>query len=175
MVNKDINTNVDAMVDLYLPLVSRTAFRILCDRKDCEAVSWSVLNHLIDNPFPCDLSVSKIEMKLYHITVVYSIQRIIRRQFMWIFYNRPPVYTYSLAENRTSEDFIKGQVWEIYCRASRNMTPLQRVIYALMELEQLPVTDVAKITGLMPFLVTSALDNSREKVKKELRRYGRVL
>ena len=94
---------------------------------------------------------------------------------MWIFYNRPPVYTYSLAEKRTSEDFIKGQVWEIYCRASRNMTPLQRVVYALMELEQLPVTDVAKITGLMPFLVTSALDNSREKVKKELRRYGRVL
>lgn len=94
---------------------------------------------------------------------------------MWFLYRRPPIYTYSLADDRTDEEYIKGQAWEIYCRASRIMTPAQRVVYVLSELEQLTLDDVSKITGMMPFMVTEALNKSREKVKKELRKYGRVL
>lgn len=157
-------------VDEYLALVSRTSFRILCDRKDSEAVSASVFKRFWTLMDRCD----DVGTLLYRLTCRYSFLRLVRRHILWIFQIRPDVFVTSRASGSPAEEYMKREAWEIFCRASSRMSPFCRIVYTLCELEELSVRKASYILHMKDSVVHAALVKARTSVRRELGRYGKV-
>lgn len=157
----------------YLDLVSRTSFRILCDREDSETVTVQVFCRILDYASdydgcrPLTEWILAATCRLCHI-------RLIRRMFLRIFALFPDVYVTSSPELPWEDDYISKKAWEIYCRSCMKLSYRQRVIYILCELEGMSVSQVHYITGLRPSSILYCLEKARERIKKELNRYGKV-
>lgn len=162
------------IVDRYLPLVSRTSFRILCDRKDSEHVTEEVFQRAWENAGDYDLEMSVSEW-LLKITCRLCRLRITRRRLLWLLAIRPDIYVTSAPVTDSPDDYIGKKAWEIYCRASVKLTPRQRIVFTLCELEGMTKCDVHRITGYSRFSVRHSLFVAREKIKTELERYGTVV
>lgn len=164
---------VREVVEQYSELVFRTCYRILCDRKDAEAVTEAVFRHIVSNASRYD---EDLPLKLWILRHVCRKARfrITRRRLMYIFGVRPDVYFTSAPKVADHDDYITHQAWEIYCRAAMKLNPMQMIVYSLSVLEQLSDEDVYRITGIPDFKVRRDLNKANEKVKSELRRYGKV-
>lgn len=161
------------IMDRYLALVSRTSFRILCERKDSEFVTVEVFSRVWNDA--ADYNPSRpLSEWLLAMTCRICRLRVFRRTVLWILAIRTDIYVTSPPKIPWEDDYISKQAWEIYCRASLKLTSRQRVVYTLCELEGLSVSQVHYITGLRPSVITYALTKARERVKSELKRYGRV-
>ena len=92
-----------------------------------------------------------------------------------IFSIDPPVYETSCPVALSpEEDFITKETWEIFCRASRNLSPKQRTVFTLRDLEGLDTEEVAAVTGLSADQIKSNLHIARKNIRQELERYGKV-
>jgi DNA-directed RNA polymerase specialized sigma24 family protein len=160
------------LVDKYLDLVSRTSFRILCDRKDSDAVTCEVFEHAWDYSETFDAE-NTLDNWILHQTCRRARQRILRRRIMYIFGQRPDIYVTTAPKADDCDDYLTKQAWELYCRISVSFSITQRVVFSLCELEELPHDDVAVITGLSVKQIGFLLDNARTRLRKELRRYGK--
>jgi RNA polymerase sigma factor (sigma-70 family) len=160
------------LMDKYIDLVSRNSFRILCDRKDSDAVTIEVFEHAWNyaETFAADMS---LEMWLLHHTIRYARLRIIRRRIMYIFGQRPDLYVTTAPKSHDYDDYLTKQTWELYCRISDSLSITQRVVFALCELEGLHHEDIAIVTGLSAGRISNLLENARAKFRKELRQYGK--
>lgn len=156
----------------HMELVSRTSFRILCDREDSEAVTVRVFVSMYRDVMDYDDRFS-LEEWLLRRTCVYSRLRIFRRRLLRIFGVRTDVFVKASPKVENEDDFVTKQAWELYCRAASHMTPLQRVVYALCELEDMLREDVSRLLGLTRFRVGVALQRSVEKVNSELRHFDK--
>ena len=72
------------------------------------------------------------------------------------------------------EDFITKETWAIFCRASQGLSPKQRTVFTLRDLEGLSAEKVASITGMTADQIKSNLHIARKKIRQELERYGKV-
>ena len=162
------------VMDIYMPIVSRISYRILCDRPESEEVTREVFINVWRNASSFDGRHS-ISAWLCRITCNLCFRRLRMRHFMEIFSSRQYVYEYSapLAES-PEDDFITKETWAIFCRASQVLTPMQRAVFTLMELEGLSVEDTAAATGLKPNQIKNNLQIARKTIRKELERYGKV-
>ena len=157
----------------YLPLVSRTSFRILCDREDSESITVDVFSRVWSDASDYDHARPFYEWLLAMTCRLCRI-RVFRRRILWVLAIRPDIYVTSPPKVPWEDDYISKQAWEIFCRASLKLTSRQRIVYTLCELEGLSVSQVHYVTGLRPSAITYALMRARERVKSELKRYGRV-
>jgi RNA polymerase sigma factor (sigma-70 family) len=160
------------IVDTYLELVCRTSFRILCDRKDCEAVTCDVFVYVWNNAEKFDGSLSLESWILRH-TCRYSRQRAVRRRIMYIFGQRPDLYVTTAPKAADYDDYLTKQAWELFCRVSQTLSTHQRVLFTLCALEELPVDEVARITGTSRFWINSLVSTAESKIRKELRKKGK--
>lgn len=160
------------LMERHMELVSRTSFRILCDREDSEAVTVRVFVSMYRDVMDYDDRFS-LEEWLLRRTCVYSRLRIFRRRLLRIFGVRTDVFVKASPKVENEDDFVTKQAWELYCRAASHMTPLQRVVYALCELEDMLREDVSRLLGLTRFRVGVALQRSVEKVNSELRHFDK--
>ncbi|MBO7191818.1 MAG: hypothetical protein J6V17_00330 [Bacteroidales bacterium] len=173
---KDVSYgDVDAyneLIDRYLSLVSRTSFRILCDREDSEDTVVKVFVSLWYEVLDYDDSFTLSEWLLRK-TCLYSRIRITRRRILRIFGVVNDVFVNVSPKVEDQDDYLTKQAWELYCRTSNYMTPLQNAVYALCELEGISKSIVAKITGMTEFRVGLALRRAEEYIRAELSSYDK--
>ncbi len=162
----------DELMTRYLDLVSRTSFRILCDRGDSEFVTTCVFVSLWHDVLEYDDSFTLGEWLLRK-TCIYSRTRIIRRHFLKIFGVVNDVFVNVSPKAEDQDDYVTKQAWELHCRVSSHMTPLQSAVYAMCVLDGMAEDSVARITGTTRFRVGVALDKAEDKIHSELKYYGR--
>lgn len=157
------------LLDEYLDLVSRTSFRILCDRKDSDAVTQDVFVHAWDNSAAYDGSIS-LEAWLLHHTCRYCRLRIVRRRIMYIFGERPDLFVTTAPKAPTYDDYVTKQAWELYCRISVDMSTTHRILFALCVLDGISEQDASIITGISRRRISGMISSAESKFRKELRR-----
>lgn len=160
------------LVDSYLDLVSRASFRMLCDRKDSEAVTSEVFIHAWNYSGKFDGAVS-LKCWLLRLVCRYVRLRIIRRRLMCFFGERPDLFVTTAPKAADYDDFVTKQAWELYCRASMKLSILQRVLFTISVLEEIPDADVSMITGIPMRCLSGMLAGAESKIKKELRKKGK--
>ena len=162
------------IMDRYMYMVSRTAYRIMCDRPDSEDITREVFIMVWRNASSYDGRYS-VSTWLYGITCNFCLKRLRRRRIMELFSIRPSVYELSApAAMSPEEDFITKETWAIFCRASQKLSPRQRAVFTLLDLEGLSAEEVISITGMTTDEVKDNLHIARKKIRQELERYGKV-
>lgn len=162
----------EALMDKYIPLISHTSFRILCDRSDSEAVTEKVFVHLWHDAMAYDDRYTLAEWLLKR-TCIYCRLRFSRRRILTLAGVYKDVFSLSKPRAEDADDYISKMAWELFCRAASKMNIVQRMIISLVELEQLPLYKAASITGLSGFRVRIALNRARQKLNAELRHFDR--
>ena len=160
------------LMDKYLDLVSRISFRILCDRKDSEAVVQDVFLHVWKYSETFESGMN-LEHWLLHHTCRYARMRIVRRRLMYIFGQRPDLYVTTAPKAPAYDDFITQQAWELYCRISVEFNITQRILFSLCTLEGIHENDASLITGVSRRRITSLLADAESKFRKELGNFGK--
>lgn len=162
------------IVERYLDLVARTSYRILCDRNASDDVTRSVFMWIWKRSSSYD-EILSVRAWIYRITCSFCHERLRKRRWLDILALRPDVYEKSapLAQSQ-KDDYITKETWVIFCRASRELTPEQRVVYVLCELEGVSLHETAVITGMHFDEVRNDLRTARRQVKRELEIYGKV-
>ena len=160
------------LLEKYLDLVSRTSFRILCDRKDSEAVTKDVFVHAWNYSEKFDGSIP-LDIWLLRLTSRYSRLRVTRRRLMYLFGKRPDLFVITAPKAADYDDYVTKQAWELFCRASAALTIRQRILFTLCVLEEIPEADVTLITGISRHRVHVLLSGAESRIRKELRKYGK--
>lgn len=161
------------LITEYIPLVSRTSYRIMCDREDGEYVTREVFVSLWHDPLSY-MEAESLYGAFLNRTCTICRRRLARRRLYMLFSIHPDLFVISSPSVPSADEYIARQAWEVFCRASRNCSDRQRIIYALHELEGLSVADSAKAGGYLEFAAEAALDAARRRVKEELDVYGRM-
>ena len=159
-------------MDRYLALVSRTSFRILCDRDDSESVTVDVFVSWWDDHLDCDERFTLGEWLLKK-TYSSAQRRMIRRRILSIFGVHNDVFVNVAASVKNEHDYHIKLAWELHCRAVSHMNVLQSTVYALCVLENMSMDSVAAVTGTKISKVRNALNRAEELVREELSEYGR--
>lgn len=160
------------LLDRYVEVVSRNAFRIMCDREDSEAVTRKVFISLWNDVMDYDDRFELWEWLLRK-TCIFSRIRISRRRILRLFGVTTDVFVQASPKVEDHDDYVTKQAWELYCRASTHLTPLQRAAYALCELEGIRSDRAAMMTGMSRLRMELALQRGAEKIRHELERYAR--
>lgn len=164
--------NFRHLMSAYIGLVSRTSFRILCDRKDSDHVTVQVFTFMW-KAYADGRSGMSVRDWLLRYTCLLSRLKITARRVMYIAGKHPDLFVSSRPRVEDYDDYLTAQAWEVFCRASTAMTPVQRIVFVLVSLEGLDVRKVAAITGLFRFRVRLAYARAIVRVRQELRRFGK--
>lgn len=157
----------------YIPLVSRTSYRIMCDRSDSEYVTKEVFASLWHDPLSY-MEADSMSDALLKRTCIICRRRLARRRLYGVFSIHPDLFVMSSPSVPSADEYIARQAWEVFCRASRNCSDRQRILYTLHELEGLPVSTSARVGRYLEFTAEEALNAARRRVKEELDAYGRM-
>ena len=165
---------LNMVLDRYMLMVSRASYRILCDRDDSEDITREVFVRVWTKASDFD-GRCKLSIWIYHIICNLCLSRLRWRRVLSVLSITPPLYELSapLAIS-PEEDFVTKETWEIFCRASQHLSPIQRTVYTLIDLEGLDMEDVEAITGLAEDQIKGNLRMARKKIRQELERYGKV-
>ena len=167
--------NIEAFKELlrrYLYLVSRTTFRILCDREDSEQVTVQVFASLWHDVLDYDDRFT-VEEWILRKTCFYSRVRIMRRRLLRVFGVVNDVFVKVAPTAENEDDYVTKQAWQLHCRITTHMTPLQGMVYALCVLEGMSKEEVALITSMTVVRIGLALKRAEDKVRAELKEYGK--
>lgn len=167
--------NAEAFKELmnrYLDMVSRTSFRILCDRTDSEFVTEKVFVTLWNDVLEYDDSLTVGEW-LLRLTYRECRVRLTRRHILHIFGVQNDVFVNVSPRVEDHDDYVTKQAWALHCRTTAHMSPLQCAVYAMCVLDGMSVESVSKITARSHLRVETALRISKEIVLSELQSYGR--
>jgi hypothetical protein len=106
-------------------------------------------------------------------TYRYSRIRITRRRILKVFGVVNDVFVNVSPSVDDEDDYVTKQAWELHCRASSHMTPLQSAVYAMCILDGISEESVSRITGMPRFRIALELEGAEEKARLELKYYGR--
>ena len=158
-------------MDKYADMVARTSFRILCDHSDSEYVTKEVLELFGQKKCGGAMTPSLCILRL---TVELSRKRYRRNRLMSFLGRRPRLYVQTAPKVDDVDDYITTQAWEIYCRASEELSLDQRIVYVLTELEGLSEDEVMLAAGLWRGTVRFALEIARAAIRYELSKFGKL-
>ena len=161
------------LMDRYLDLVAITAFRILCDRKDCEAVTRDVFIHAWNYSENYDGTIS-LRMWILRLTCKYARRQMVVRRLMYIFGHRPDLFVTSSPKAPNYDDYVTKQAWELYCRASVSLSFRQRELFTLCVLEVISPDEASMITRISKRGIMRLLSESESIFRRELRHYGKA-
>lgn len=165
---------LNVLMDRYMSAVYRISYRILCDRADSEEITRDVLVKAWSDAPRYDGRYS-LTVWIYQIVCYLCIARLRRRQILDLLSVSSSVYEMSAPQPLSpKEDFITKETWEIFCRASRNLSPKQRIVFTLCDLEGLSAEDISAITGLNRDRIDSNIHIARQQIISELEHYGKV-
>ena len=159
------------LVHRYWPLVFRTSLRIVCDRHEAEDISQEVFIRVWKSAGRFDRNGS-ITAWIYRITCNRATD-ILRKKKIFPSYKKKQDET-SRADSETSpeERLIASEEWKIFTEASGMLSPKQRIIFTLKEIEGLDTPAVTPITGLDADSIKSNLYHARKKICRILEKYN---
>lgn len=159
------------LVHRYWPLVFRTSLRIVCDRHEAEDISQEVFIRVWKSAGRFDRNGS-ITAWIYRITCNRATD-ILRKKKIFPSYKKKQDET-SRADSETSpeERLIASEEWKIFTEASGMLSPKQRIIFTLKEIEGLDTPAVTQITGLDADSIKSNLYHARKKICRILEKYN---
>jgi DNA-directed RNA polymerase specialized sigma24 family protein len=160
------------LMDRYLDIVSSTSFRIMCDRENSEYVTEEVFVSVWNEALDYDDSYTVKEWILRK-TCSLCMKRIYRRMLLRIFGVQTDVFVQASPEVDDVDGYLTKLAWELYCRATTHMSPLQCISYALCSMEDIPVPEASYIVRRPVFMISMAHESAKEKVINELVHYGR--
>ncbi len=166
---------LNVLMDRYMSAVYRISYRILCDRADSEVVTRNVLMKAWSDAPRYDGRYS-LMVWIYQIVCHLCIARLRRRRILDLLsVTSSSVYEMSAPQSLSpEEDYIIKETWEIFCRASRNLSPKQRIVFTLRDLEGLSTDDISAITGLNQDRIDSNIHIAHQQIRSELEHYGKV-
>lgn len=175
---RDISTGrqdaLKVLMDRYMPMVSRTSFRILCDFSDSGIVTSDTFIRVWKDASAFDGSMA-LSVWLLRITCGLCHRRLRRRRLLDLVSIRPDVYEASApAPPSPDEDYITRETWAIFCRASHELSSKQRVVFTLRQLEGFSTEETALITGMSFDNIRQNLHIARQRLRQELEKYGKV-
>ena len=175
---RDISTGrqdaLKVLMDRYMPMVSRTSFRILCDFSDSGIVISDTFIRVWKDASAFDGSMA-LSVWLLRITCGLCHGRLRRRRLLDLVSIRPDVYEASApAPPSPDEDYITRETWAIFCRASHELSSKQRVVFTLRQLEGFSTEETALITGMSSDNIRQNLHIARQRLRQELEKYGKV-
>lgn len=161
------------IMDRYLPLVSRTSYRIMCDRVDSEYITKSVFKYIWNNP---DILSSSRPLKDVILVKTCNLcrMRLFRRRLLKMLSINPDIFVMSLPAVPSADEYTSRLAWSLFCRASADYSDRERMVYTLCELERIQTDEVAEILSLRLSSVEESLDLAKAKVMDELDIYGRM-
>lgn len=172
LMKKDVGMMREVISRFVVP-VSRISYRILCDRVDSESVTISLFLNLWKSP-ESFCSTLPIERELIRRTCQMCRVRLLRRRLMMILSIDPGIYMSSVPVVPGADDFIARKTWVIYCRAAKNYTISQKVIFTLCELEGYTPSETSMITEYPLSRILDELEEARSILKDELDIFGRM-
>ena len=166
---------LNVLMDRYMSAVYRISYRILCDRADSEVVTRNVLMKAWSDAPRYDGRYS-LMVWIYQIVCHLCIARLRRRRILDLLsVTSSSVYEMAAPQPLSpEEDYIIKETWEIFCRASRNLSPKQRIVFTLRELEGLSTDDISAITGLNQDRIDRNIHIAHQQIRSELEHYGKV-
>lgn len=175
---RDISTGrqdaLKVLMDRYMPMVSRTSFRILCDFSDSGIVTSDTFIRVWKDASAFDGSMA-LSVWLLRITCGLCHGRLRRRRLLELVSIRPDVYEASApAPPSPDEDYITRETWAIFCRASHELSSKQRVVFTLRQLEGFSIEETTLITGMSFDNIRQNLHIARQRLRQELEKYGKV-
>lgn len=176
LIRQAAGSNLEAfreLMDRYIPLVSRTSYRIMCDRKDSEYVTVAVMLSVwsVRNDFPCG---EVTESELLRRTCRLCRRRLFRRRLLTLVSIDPDIFVAASPIVPSYDEYIARQAWQVFCRASSGLTDRQRIAYTLCELEGIPENVAASMSGFGLVSIEDSLNQARDAVREELEHYGRM-
>lgn len=161
---------LQSFVKRYLNLVWLTSFRILCDREDSKYVTLKTFLELKNGILQYDDRLT-VEEWILQRTCQNCRVRIVRRKILRIYGVTTDLFVRAAPVVEDHDDYIVKQSWELFCRASVTMNPLQNIIFVLYALEEVPQGRISLILGISGFRVSLAFRRAQERVLAELKHY----
>ena len=134
------------LVHRYWPLVFRTSLRIVCDRHEAEDISQEVFIRVWKSAGRFDRNGS-ITAWIYRITCNRATD-ILRRKKFFPYKKKQDETSRADGETSPEERLIASEEWKIFTEASEMLSPKQRIVFTLKEIEGLDTPAVTQITGL---------------------------
>lgn len=153
------------LLDRHMEAVALTAYRILCNHDESVAVVKDVFAGLWRKTFDYDYSL-EIRNLLVMRAAEAARKRLVRNRLLSIF---------GLCRSDEEVKSWEGDTWQVFCRASHEMSPRQRVVYTLRELDSLSENISERMTGLSRSRISHLLDEAKKQIKSELVKYGRMM
>lgn len=164
------------LVELHQPFTFSVAFRLICNEYDAEEVVQEtfirVWKHLSD--FRNEMRFSTW---LYKIVINLCYDRLKAEKSRKKVFDRTVDYEvlYNLlSENNIEKDYINQEQVNIIRCLTVKLTPKQKVVFVLSELEQLSVQEIISITGLSAGKIKSNLYCARNEIRKRLDEISKI-
>ena len=143
-----------------------TAYRITCDLPASQEVADKVCKQMSEQ------NSSDYEQLLGR-TCKLSYVFLIKRKLRLIFGIESDTFEVKQTDSLDEDDYQVKMALELYCRASEKMSFMQRIIYSLYVLDDLPSCVAARIAGVSETRVFEASEQAENEIKAELRVFDR--
>lgn len=167
---------VSLLVDRYGAMVYRTALKILCDDDQAKDVAQEVFIRMWRKSSSYD-SRYPLRIWIYRITGNLCIDCLRKERLLHPFSGRTPdgklPEKFMPLDASPENKLIMKEEWKAFAEASSQLSPRQRQVYVLRELEGLDTDDVSRMTGLTPDQIKSNLHYARKKMREILEKYFR--
>ena len=160
------------LIRKYRQLVFRTALRIMCRSCEAEDITQDVFIKVWQQAGRYN-GQSSLSTWLYRITANLSLDKLRRRKLIpsWIS-NGMSGKNGDRTEISAEDRLIASEEWEIFVKASEKLSPKQRMIFTLKEIEELDTEEVTRITGMNADQIKSNLYLARRTVRKIIMEYN---
>ncbi|MBN1143479.1 MAG: RNA polymerase sigma factor [Bacteroidales bacterium] len=158
------------LVEMHQSFVFAIAFRMLCDEPDTEEVVQDTFVRVWKN-----LSRFNHEMRfstwLYKIAVNLCYDKMRSRKLRL---NHVPFSIEGLilgnlpSQENVETTYINREQAEIIRYLTNTLSPQQRIVFSLSELEELSVEEISEITGMTPNKIKSNLYCAKQAIRKKL-------
>ena len=158
----------EKLVKEFQPLVFRLAFRLLCNEEDAKDMVQETFIKVWKN-------LNRYEFKYLFSTWIYKImQNLCYDKLRSAKQTKIYLSNISLAEQNfissenIEKDVINKELGEYILFFTQNLTPKQKIVFTLRDIEGLEVNEIEKITGLSPNKIKSNLYLARNKIKEQI-------
>jgi len=158
----------EKIVTEFQPHVFRLAFRLLCDEEEAKDTVqetfikvWRNLYRFKDN--------FRFSTWIYKITqnICYDKLRTYKRKLVNT--EKKALFDINISSSEDIEkQIINKELGEYILYFTKNLTPKQKIVFTLRDIEGLDVEEVEKITGLSSEKIKSNLYLARNKIKEQI-------
>lgn len=172
-------TAIRLLIRRFRPLVFRTALKMVCDTAEAEDITQEVFIRVWKNAGRFDGKYS-VTTWLYKITFNMATDQLRKKRPAPLSRQRDGTEdrnrheSFSPSEKSSEEKMIAAEDWRIFKKASERLTPKQRIIFTLKEIEELDTSRVAEITGMTPEQIKSNLYLARKAMREALSHWRKI-